>query len=340
MRRTPPPTRSSAPCGLAAALALSGCSAFGDDTEGTQVAAAFYPLAYVAERVGGDRVTVDNLTTPGSEPHDLELTIRETAEIAAGRPGRPRARPAARRRRRRRAERRRRGPRRRRRWSAWSRSTTTTTQPTTATTSGDGDLDPHFWLDPLKMADLGDAVADEPRRPSTPTTPTSSPPTPPRCAPTSRPSTARTPTGSPTASGTRSSSRTTPSATSDRYGLEVAPVAGLTPDAEPTPAALADLQQLIDDDGITTVFSERLASPRLTQTPGRRHGRRDRGARPHRGPDRPDHRRRLPDPHARQPHRPARRPTDVADRPRRPTGRCCATAPSPSAAARCCAAST
>ncbi len=29
---------------------------------------------------------------------------------------------------------------------------------------------------------------------------------------------------------------------------------------------LADLQRLIEDDGITTVFGERLASPRLTET--------------------------------------------------------------------------
>ena len=38
------------------------------------VVASAYPLAFVAERVGGDRVTVTNLTPPGVEPHDLELT--------------------------------------------------------------------------------------------------------------------------------------------------------------------------------------------------------------------------------------------------------------------------
>jgi zinc transport system substrate-binding protein len=51
-----------------------------------------------------------------------------------------------------------------------------------------------------------------------------------------------------------------------KYGIEVAPVAGLTPDAEPTPAGIARLQQLIRDEGITTVFSERLASPKLTES--------------------------------------------------------------------------
>ena len=51
-----------------------------------------------------------------------------------------------------------------------------------------------------------------------------------------------------------------------RYGVTIAPVAGLSPDAEPTPADLGALQELIREDGITTVFGERLASPRLTRT--------------------------------------------------------------------------
>ena len=51
-----------------------------------------------------------------------------------------------------------------------------------------------------------------------------------------------------------------------RYGLEFAPVAGLSPDAEPSPAGLRDLQVLIADEGVTTVFNERLASPKLTQS--------------------------------------------------------------------------
>ncbi len=40
----------------------------------TEVAAAFYPLAFVAQAVGGGHVDVENLTPPGVEPHDLELT--------------------------------------------------------------------------------------------------------------------------------------------------------------------------------------------------------------------------------------------------------------------------
>jgi zinc transport system substrate-binding protein len=52
----------------------------------------------------------------------------------------------------------------------------------------------------------------------------------------------------------------------DRYGLTFAPIAGLSPGAEPTPADLSRLQDLIRAEGITTVFSERLVSPRVAET--------------------------------------------------------------------------
>src|SRR3954449_11926578 len=45
------------------------------------VVAAFSPLAYAAEKIGGASFAVDNLTPPGAEPHDLELTPREVAGI-------------------------------------------------------------------------------------------------------------------------------------------------------------------------------------------------------------------------------------------------------------------
>lgn len=45
------------------------------------VTAAFYPFQFVAERVGGDLVTVANLTTAGTEPHDLELSPKQVAGL-------------------------------------------------------------------------------------------------------------------------------------------------------------------------------------------------------------------------------------------------------------------
>ncbi len=46
-----------------------------------KVVAAFYPVAYAAQRVGGSRVEVTNLTPTGAEPHDLELTPKQFDEI-------------------------------------------------------------------------------------------------------------------------------------------------------------------------------------------------------------------------------------------------------------------
>jgi len=46
------------------------------------VVAALYPLQYVAERVVGEHAEVQNLTSPGVEPHDLELSVQQTAAIA------------------------------------------------------------------------------------------------------------------------------------------------------------------------------------------------------------------------------------------------------------------
>ena len=62
--------------------ASTACGALPADDGKVRVAAGFYPLAYVAQRVGGDLVDVTNLTQPGAEPHDLELTIKETVAIA------------------------------------------------------------------------------------------------------------------------------------------------------------------------------------------------------------------------------------------------------------------
>ncbi len=46
-----------------------------------RVAASFYPLAYAAEEVGGAGVDVTNLTPPGAEPHDLEVSPGDVQRI-------------------------------------------------------------------------------------------------------------------------------------------------------------------------------------------------------------------------------------------------------------------
>lgn len=46
-----------------------------------KVVTAFYPLQFVAERVAGQHGTVSSLTQAGAEPHDVELTPRQTASV-------------------------------------------------------------------------------------------------------------------------------------------------------------------------------------------------------------------------------------------------------------------
>ncbi len=74
---------------IAAVVGLAaGCSTgVADDQDQTgpvKVAAGFYPLQFVAERVGGPDAEVTGLTPPGTEPHDLTLTgpARAAAEEA------------------------------------------------------------------------------------------------------------------------------------------------------------------------------------------------------------------------------------------------------------------
>lgn len=251
--------------GLAtAALLLSGCGALTEsDADHPQVAAGFYPLAYVVERVGGEQYAVSTLTRPGNEPHDLELGVRETAEIAqaalvvhlAG------FQPAV--------------------DEAIEQTYGGDTleageivglEPAAEGhehTEGDehdhGDLDPHFWLDPLRMATLGDAVA----------------------AQLGKADAANAELYAANAAALRADLEDLDAAYTDgladcerstivvshdafgylsKYGLAMEPIAGLSPGAEPTPSDLAHLQEIIAADGITTVFSERLASPRLTES--------------------------------------------------------------------------
>ncbi|CAM5273157.1 hypothetical protein STENM223S_07406 [Streptomyces tendae] len=61
---------------------LSACSTDGagaGNTDKFDVVASFYPMQYLAEQIGGDHVNVTTLTEPGQEPHDLELSARQTA---------------------------------------------------------------------------------------------------------------------------------------------------------------------------------------------------------------------------------------------------------------------
>jgi zinc transport system substrate-binding protein len=71
------------PLMAAAACANAGPPASTESKRAGQlsVVAAFYPFQFVAQRVAGDHATVSSLTPPGAEPHDLELTPRQVASL-------------------------------------------------------------------------------------------------------------------------------------------------------------------------------------------------------------------------------------------------------------------
>ena len=240
--------------GLVALLGASGCAALAEDDAGTRIAAGFYPLGYVAERVAGDAATVEVLTAPGAEPHDLELTIRESAVIAgadlvvheAG------FQPAV-------DE----GVGQNAGGTVLDAAAVVDLLP--ATEGGSDDVDPHFWLDPLRMADLGDAVAADLAQIDPPGADGYAE----RAAALRRDLEDLDATY---AAGLADCVRHTVVVSHDafgyleKYGLRIAGVAGLSPDAEPTPADLGTLQALVTDEGVTTVFYERLASPRMVES--------------------------------------------------------------------------
>ncbi|MEU0043709.1 metal ABC transporter substrate-binding protein [Streptomyces werraensis] len=67
--------------GFGTLTACSSDSAAAGDTGTFDVVASFYPMAFLAERIGGDHVHVTSLTQPGQEPHDLEISAKQTAQL-------------------------------------------------------------------------------------------------------------------------------------------------------------------------------------------------------------------------------------------------------------------
>lgn len=242
---------------LAAALAGCGGAAGGDGT--VTVVASFYPLAEAAGRVGGDDVEVTNLTPAGSEPHDLELTPAqvdavEDADVVLYLGGG--FQPAVERV----AERRGAGA-----------VDLLAEVPVEEGAAGDG-VDPHLWLDPTLLAQavgvIERALAEA--EPSA------------RSGIEARAESYRTDLqrlDDELRAGLADCRRRDIVVShaafhylAERYDLAQVPIAGLSPEAEPDPARLAELTDLIGDRGVTTVFYEALVSPAVAETLAREAG--------------------------------------------------------------------
>ncbi|SKB10123.1 metal ABC transporter substrate-binding protein [Aeromicrobium choanae] len=268
-----------AACTALLAGTLVACAGGGDDDGRTEVVASFYPAQFLAERIGGDDVSVTTLTSPGAEAHDLELTAKQVMKVNeadvvvylsnfqeavdhavedADRDG----------------------------------GSTVDMAEGVAPIEGEdehdhehdeghdheghdhdhGGVDPHVWLNPANMVTAAAGVRDA--------------------------LVEADPDGASTYEANAdeliaeledldadftsglASCKQTEFVTSHAafghlaaaYGLTQIAISGIDPQSEPTTAALAEITEEVEDHGITTIFTERLASSALAETVARETG--------------------------------------------------------------------
>jgi zinc transport system substrate-binding protein len=63
------------------ALTACGNASSTSSDDALVVSAALYPIAEIVQRVGGDTIEVVNLTPPGTDAHDVELTAKQVQKL-------------------------------------------------------------------------------------------------------------------------------------------------------------------------------------------------------------------------------------------------------------------
>jgi zinc transport system substrate-binding protein len=277
-----PTVRSAGLLAAGALLLTSGCAALSDnsgssasgDSGKVQVAAAFYPLQFVAERVAGDLADVTPLTKPGVEPHDLELSINQTAALQSAdvilveHGFQPAVDDAV--------EQDVKGDvvdvekivelRKAEEGHEDEHSEHAEDEESAGEDEhAHGETDPHFWHDPLLVAQYAEGVRDALIKADPDNAETYE-------------ANAKSLTEDLTGVDEEfkaglAQCRIKDVVVShdaftylDKYGLEFEPIAGLTPDAEPNPAQLAEIGEHAKEHAVTTIFSERLVSTALADT--------------------------------------------------------------------------
>ena len=286
-----------AACAAATALALSACTSTASSGDSSSkdgsltVMASFYPLKYLAEKVGGEHVSVTSLTPDGAEPHDLELSpkmvdslssadaviylagfqsavdeaieqqapktvidVSSAAELVEA--GSDANHPAE-------------------------------EEATEETQSGETDAhdhdheghdhaghdhhhdmsaDPHFWLDPVRMAKAATLVGDKLAEADSAHADTYK-------------ANAKALTEELTTLGDTLVTKTSKCQVktfvtahtafgylADRTGLTQVGISGLDPESSHSPARLAEIGQIAKEQGVTTIFTEALIDPKVAQT--------------------------------------------------------------------------
>ena len=236
---------------LSVLLATSGCGS-GSHAANSKplVVAAFYPIAYAAERVDPG-AAVDNLTPAGAEPHDLELTPRDVEHVRGadtvlyfGEGFMPALEKAV-------------------EGDDQAVDLLAGEQLLQGAEGEETVADPHVWLDPNRYAQIVRKIADALGKPRAASGLLSQ----------LRRLDREYRTG--LAHCERHAIVTSHAAfgyLASAYGLEQIPLTGITPEAEPSAKAIQAMVDTVEQQGATTVFFETLVSPKLAQTVAREAG--------------------------------------------------------------------
>ena len=280
-----PPSRRSllSLAGLGAgAVVLAACGDGGGGGAGSQgaltVVTSNYPLSYVVGRVGGDRVEITDLATPGADAHGLELSVKQVmavqeAGLVLQIPGYQTALDDA--------------------ISSGPADNVLDVSSVVEMLPSDGDgheehdhemhtsdgggeehaehdhgpTDPHFWHDPLRLAEVADALAARLGEID------------PEGAEAFAAAAADVRSelegldaelgeqfGTVDGERTFITSHAAYAYLAARYDLHQVGIAGVDPETEPSPQRLLELEEVIDEEGVTTIFFETTASPKVAQT--------------------------------------------------------------------------
>jgi zinc transport system substrate-binding protein len=224
------------------------------------VVTSFYPLQFVASTIGGPDATVSSLTRPGAEPHDLELTPRDVATVQKAdlvvylsgfQPAVDQA------------------------VDQHTGGDVLDVAPAAHLDlhgTGGAAVDPHFWLDPTRLAQVSAQVAD--------------------AMASADPDAAATFHQRATALAGELSrldrdfrtglahctnrdlvtSHTAFGYLAQRYGLHQVGITGMSPEAEPDPRSLAAVATYVREHHVSTIYSETLVSPAVARTVARETG--------------------------------------------------------------------
>lgn len=269
--------------------ALSACStsdaADGGNGDKLKVTASFYPMQFLAERIGGEHVAVTSLTKPGVEPHDLELTPRQIGSISESdyvlylkgiQPAVDDAILQS-------------GVK-----NTVDAATLTTLEDHGSEVSGhdhgheeeahedegheehaegdghnhgeEGGADPHIWLDPVKYAEVAKGVGKSLEKADPDHAADYKKNTEALVGELNKLNTAYETGLKNTATKTFITTHSAFGYLAERYGLTQQGIAGIDPEAEPSPARIQEIHTIAEKEKATTVFFETLASDRTAKT--------------------------------------------------------------------------